>query len=157
MDGFGKLLRFERLRKDWSESAREASAEARRAKTEAAADKKLNDRVVAAKTGIPVFSASQEGHQNKLVENTLTPGTSKWEEGRRVGEETHHEASHTSGAKARIREMSNPFRPKKEGVFANARVEHPKTGVHEHWFETGPREHVMSAAREWSERKMQGE
>lgn len=162
MDGFAKLLKFERLRKTFSDSAREASLEARRAKKEAEADRVYNEKVVRAKTGIPVFSEREEAAQTKLVERTLPEdrphsGWATKESTEIGGKEVTHAASHPNGSKAQIREISNPFRPKQAGVIANARVEHPRTGVHEKWFDTGPKEQILSAAREWADKKMRGE
>lgn len=156
MDGFKKLLFFEKMKK-WSESAREAALEARRAvkqeKENIGTERGgFSEKLAQMKIGVDVEKVP-EPEVPKVVE-----GNASWKEGTKMGpDEIHHDAKHPSGATAKIREMSNPFRPKLKGTFAHVRVDHPKTGMHEKWVETGLRENVMSQAREFAESKMRGE
>lgn len=155
MDGFGQLLHFEKLRK-WSDSARESAIEARRAAREEKANVGtekggFSEKLGRMKIGVDIDKVV-EPEAPKVVE-----GSANWKEGTKVGQdEVHHDAKHSSGATAKIREMSNPFRPKLKGAFAHVRVDHPKTGIHEKWIDTGSRESVMSQAREFAESKMRG-
>lgn len=161
-----KVFGVDVLLKGWSESAREAAVEARRAGREAAKEKAEDDRVnqlvVAAKIGKPVFDEKAEARQTALVEQHDAPGTvSDWGSTTVKGatglSETQYTATHSSGATAKIREMENPFRPKLQGVFAHVRVDHPKTGVNEKWFDTGSKERIVSEAKAWARTKLRGE
>lgn len=101
-DGFDKLLEFEKLQKDWSDSAREASIEAR--KNRAADPANLKDRRKDGSAGLRPWEKTKEFHKEG---NSIA--------NRQIGELKAAKEAHPAGPDA--------FRYSKEGQDLMARHE----------------------------------